>query len=235
MLSLTSCRENIRFADFELDVRAGELRRRGIRIKLQVQPFQVLWILLEQAAEVVAREELQNRIWSADTFVDFNQGLNNAVKKLREALSDDAEEPRFIETLAKRGYRFIAPLREPISASHALPGPIVSTAANSIAVLPFTSMSADPADEFFADGMTEEIINALAQIDQLHVVARTSAFSFKGKYINCRDQHRRVLPALRKGASAALPARWSDFACGTVFRARGRARSGLCIGLGWTG
>lgn len=186
MLPLTSSRENIHFADFELDVRAGELRRRGMRIKLQVQPFQVLRILLEQAGEVVTREELQNKIWSADTFVDFNQGLNNAVKKLREALNDDAEEPRFIETLAKRGYRFIASLQEPTRASHALPGPIASTAADSIAVLPFTSMSADPADEFFADGMTEEIINALAQIDRLHVVARTSAFSFKGKYIDVR-------------------------------------------------
>lgn len=135
----------------------------------------------------MSREELQKKIWSADTFVDFNQGLNNAVKKLREALADDAEKPRYIETLSKRGYRFIGVVQEPANTSRALVGPPSKVAVDSIVVLPFTSMSADPADEFFADGMTEEIINALAQIDQLHVVARTSAFSFKGKYIDVRS------------------------------------------------
>lgn len=187
MLSSITQRESIRFADFEVDSTAGELRRSNTRIRLQIQPFQVLWVLLECAGNVVSREELQNRIWSADTFVDFNQGLNNAIKKLREALGDDANEPRFIETLSKRGYRFIAEVQRCASNSHIAPGPVAITTADSIAVLPFTSMSADPADEFFADGMTEEIINALAQIDQLHVVARTSAFSFKGKYIDVRS------------------------------------------------
>jgi TolB-like protein/Flp pilus assembly protein TadD len=187
MLVPNSSRETIRFADFEVDPRAGELRRDRIRIKLQVQPFQVLWVLLERAGEVVSREELQKRIWSADTFVDFNQCLNNAIKKLREALGDDAEKPRFIETLSKRGYRFIAAVQEPAKTLRPISGPPASTTVDSIAVLPFTSMNADPADEFFADGMTEEIINALAQIEQLHVVARTSAFSFKGKYIDVRS------------------------------------------------
>jgi DNA-binding winged helix-turn-helix (wHTH) protein/tetratricopeptide (TPR) repeat protein len=100
----------LRFAAFEVDLCSGELLENGHRIKLQVQPFRVLQILLERPGEPVTREELQKRIWPADTFVDFDQGLNNAVKKLREALRDDAAKPRFVETLAKRGYRFIAPV-----------------------------------------------------------------------------------------------------------------------------
>jgi len=104
---LSSSQQSIRFGDFEVDPRSGELRKHGIRVKLQVQPFQVLQILLECPGDVVNREELQKKIWPSDTFVDFDQGLNNAVKKLREALGDDAEKPRFIETLSRRGYRFI--------------------------------------------------------------------------------------------------------------------------------
>jgi Tol biopolymer transport system component/DNA-binding winged helix-turn-helix (wHTH) protein len=103
----------IRFGDFSLDPHSGELRKNGSRIRLQVQPFRVLQILLQHAGDVVTREELQKRIWPADTFVDFDQGLNNAVNKLRDALGDKAERPRFVETLAKRGYRFIAPV-EPV-------------------------------------------------------------------------------------------------------------------------
>src|SRR5215469_4331695 len=183
---LGSAQASIRFADFAVDLQAGELRKHGIRIKLQVQPFQVLQILLEHPGQAVTREELQSRIWPADTFVDFDHGLNNAVKKLRDALGDDAEKPRYIETLSKRGYRFIANVHVLPIVARPIVGPPPRTAVDSIAVLPFTSMSADPADEFFADGMTEEIINALAQIEQLHVVARTSAFSFKGKYIDVR-------------------------------------------------
>jgi TolB-like protein len=182
----------IRFGDFDVDTRSGELRKRGARIKLQIQPFQVLQILLQQAGEMVTREELQKRIWPADTFVDFDHGLNNAVKKLREALGDDAENPRFIETLSKRGYRFIAPVEEAGDGARSFAGPPASVTVDSIAVLPFTSMSPDSEDEFFADGMTEEIINALAQIEQLHVVARTSAFSFKGKYIDVRTVGKRL-------------------------------------------
>jgi TolB-like protein/DNA-binding winged helix-turn-helix (wHTH) protein len=101
----------VRFGAFEVDLRAGELRKQGIRIKLQDQPFQVLQVLLERPGEVVTREELQQRIWPPDTFVDFDHGLHNAIKKLREALSDSAETPRYIETLPKRGYRFIGPVK----------------------------------------------------------------------------------------------------------------------------
>jgi Tol biopolymer transport system component/DNA-binding winged helix-turn-helix (wHTH) protein len=97
----------VRFGSFEVDVRAGEVRKHGHRIRLQDQPFRILQVLLEHAGEVVTREELQRQIWPSDTFVDFDRGLNNAVKRLREALGDSAEHPRFIETLPRRGYRFI--------------------------------------------------------------------------------------------------------------------------------
>jgi len=100
----------IRFGTFEVDPNAGELRKRGVRVKLQEQPLQILQVLLERPGEMVTREELQQRVWPADTFVDFDHGLYNAVKRLREALGDTAETPRFIETLPRRGYRFIAPL-----------------------------------------------------------------------------------------------------------------------------
>ena len=98
----------IRFGVFELDTESGELRKQGIKVRLQEQPFQVLQVLLERPGKIVTREELQQRIWPSDTFVDFDRGLYNAIKKLREALGDSAESPRFIETLSRRGYRFIA-------------------------------------------------------------------------------------------------------------------------------
>src|SRR3989441_2834687 len=102
----------IRFDVFELDLRAGELRNGGIRIRLQEQPLQVLQALLEKPGEVVTREELQKRLWPADTFVDFAHTLNAAIKKLRHALGDDADKPRFVETLPRRGYRFIGHMEE---------------------------------------------------------------------------------------------------------------------------
>jgi Tol biopolymer transport system component/DNA-binding winged helix-turn-helix (wHTH) protein len=101
----------LRFSSFELDLRDRELRKHGVKIKLQDQPFQILALLLEKPGEIVTREELRDRLWPADTFVDFDHSLNSAVKKLRQALNDDPDVPRFIETLPRRGYRFIAPLR----------------------------------------------------------------------------------------------------------------------------
>ncbi len=100
----------LRFGTFEVDVRAGELRKQGVRIKLQEQPFHVLTVLLQRPGEVVTREELRSQNWPADTFVDFDNSLNTAINKLREALGDSADNPRFIETLPRRGYRFIAPV-----------------------------------------------------------------------------------------------------------------------------
>lgn len=98
------------FGDFELDLGASELCKQGTKIKLQEQPFQILQILLQQPGETVTREELRQKIWPSDTFVDFDHGLYNAIKRLRDALGDSAESPRFIETIPRHGYRFIAPV-----------------------------------------------------------------------------------------------------------------------------
>jgi adenylate cyclase len=171
----------VRFGVFELDTESGELRKQGVKVKLQDQPFQILQVLLEQPGRVVTREELQRRIWPSDTFVDFDRGLYNAINKLRESLDDSPESPRFIETLSRRGYRFIAEVtRNGGAATRA-------TAGASIAVLPFINMSSDAENEFFADGITEEIINVLSQIEGLHVAARTSSFFFKGKHPEMRQ------------------------------------------------
>src|SRR5258708_8787429 len=106
----TERQEVVRFGTFEVDVRSGELRKQGVRVKLKEQPFHVLTVLLQRPGEVVTREELRNQNWPADTFVDFDNNLNTAINKLREALGDAADNPRFIETLPRRGYRFIAPV-----------------------------------------------------------------------------------------------------------------------------
>jgi cholera toxin transcriptional activator len=105
----------VRFGVFELDLAAGELRKNGTRLRLQEQPFQVLALLLEHSGDVVTREELRQKLWPADTFVDFDHSLNTAVNKLREVLGDSASSPRYIETLARRGYRFIAPLQNDVA------------------------------------------------------------------------------------------------------------------------
>jgi len=107
----------VRFDVFEVDLRAEELYKAGRKIKLQVQPFHVLRILLERPGEVVTREEMQKRLWPADTFVDFDHSLNTAIKKLRQALSDDKKKPRFVETLPKRGYRFLVSVKRPAASS----------------------------------------------------------------------------------------------------------------------
>src|SRR2546422_11099698 len=99
--------QHFSFGAFEVDLEAGEVRKHGIRLKLQEQPFQVLALLLRRPGQVVTREELRTQLWSADTFVDFDHGLNSAINKLREALGDSADNPRFVETLPRRGYRFV--------------------------------------------------------------------------------------------------------------------------------
>src|SRR5262245_59880515 len=120
-------RESIRFGLFEFDPQSGELRKQGIRIRLQGQPVEILSMLLARPGELVTREELQKKLWPADTFVDFDRSLNAAMKRLRSALGDSAETPRFIETLARRGYRFLAPVNgqpvAPVEAPVALPPP----------------------------------------------------------------------------------------------------------------
>jgi DNA-binding winged helix-turn-helix (wHTH) protein len=109
-----------RFGVFEIDLSAGELRKSGVKLRLQEQPFQVLALLLERTGEVVTREELQQKLWPSDTFVDFDHSLNTAINKVREALGDSASSPRYVETLARRGYRFIAPVQNVISSGASL-------------------------------------------------------------------------------------------------------------------
>src|SRR6266404_1109598 len=156
MEDFRSSQGTVRFGPFELDQDAGELRKGGTKVRLQEQPLQILEILLGQPGKVVTREELRNQIWPSDTFVDFDHGINNAIKRLREALGDTAETPRFVETLPRRGYRFIANL-EPAKVGT---GPRI----RSIAVLPLENLSGDLEQEYFADGMTEALITSLAKI-----------------------------------------------------------------------
>jgi TolB-like protein/DNA-binding winged helix-turn-helix (wHTH) protein/Tfp pilus assembly protein PilF len=227
-------RVRLRFGIFELDLRAGELRKHGLQVRLQEQPFQLLVMLLEHPGEVVTREELQKKLWPADTFVDFDHGLNKAISKIREALSDSAESPRFVETVARRGYRFLAevkvvdpvPARSPELATPPHPVPragdradgagkpavlihplssfawkisvfvlllLVATLAawklhswnhpslviRSLAVLPLESLSNDASQDYFADGMTDELISDLGQISALRVISRTSVMAYK--------------------------------------------------------
>src|SRR5215475_6419047 len=113
MSSATPSVQVVRFGVFELDVRSGELRKRGVKLPLQGLPIQVLTILLENPGEVVTRDELRNRLWPADTFVDFDHSLHNAIARLREALGENASSPRFVETLPRRGYRFIGLMETP--------------------------------------------------------------------------------------------------------------------------
>lgn len=169
----------VRFESYEVDLSAGQLRKRGIKINLRDQSFQVLAALLEHAGKVVTREELQRRLWHGDVFVDFDNNLNTAVARLRGALCDSSDHPRFIETLPRRGYRFMARVSE----APALPQPIPASRAR-LVVLPFVNLSGDPAQDYFSDAMTDEIITALASLapEQLAVIARTTAMHYKGSH-----------------------------------------------------
>jgi len=171
----------VRFERFELDLLAGELRTGTARIRLQDKSFRMLRLLLERAGEVVTREDLQGTLWTSDTVVEFDHGIATALKKLRRALGDDAGNPHYIETLARRGYRWMAEVEwaDPDERQD-LPSPAEKTI-DSIAVLPFTNLSANPEQEYFCAGLAEEILNALTRIQGLKVIARTSAFAFSGK------------------------------------------------------
>ncbi|MGA8554428.1 MAG: winged helix-turn-helix domain-containing protein [Candidatus Acidiferrales bacterium] len=211
-----------------MDPRAGELRKHGLRVRLQEQPVRVLVMLLERPGEVIGREEIQRELWPADTFVDFDHGLNKAINKIREALGDSAVSPRFVETVARRGYRFLAEVKlvesspafapepstlHPDTAPHVPPEsrkpkllrawlwgilgisvfvllvPIVlwkihsreptHSAIRSLAVLPLESLSNDASQDYFADGMTDELISDLGQISALRVISRTSVMAYK--------------------------------------------------------
>src|SRR5271167_1643930 len=112
MQGTRSSQRDMRFGVFEVDVRARELRKKGLRVKLQQQPFELLLVLLDRPGEVVSREELRQKLWPADVYVDFDRSLNKAIVKLREALGDSAESPRYVETLPRVGYRFIGSITE---------------------------------------------------------------------------------------------------------------------------
>jgi TolB-like protein/Tfp pilus assembly protein PilF len=168
----------VRFGPFEADSRAGELRKHGVKLKLVGQPFEVLAMLLERPGQLVTREELRARLWPTDTFVDFDHGLNAAVNKLRDALNDSADKPNYVETLPRRGYRFISAVG--LHDSQNLLGEWSSPRIQSLVVLPLENLSNDPEQEYFADGMTDQLITNLAQISALKVISRTSAMRYKG-------------------------------------------------------
>jgi TolB-like protein/DNA-binding winged helix-turn-helix (wHTH) protein/Flp pilus assembly protein TadD len=220
--------KRLRFGVFEADVRTGELTKRGKHLRLQEQPFQLLAMLLERPGELLTREELSSRLWP-QTIVDFDHGLNKAIGKIREALGDSSENPRFIETVARRGYRFLADVAVVHDgqagteandlARHGNPGPVslandgkssgrptrawkffgfglalvlaaslswvlyprshALPAIRSLAVLPLENLSGDPSQDYFAEGMTDELITRLAQISALRVISRRSVMTYK--------------------------------------------------------
>ena len=171
----TQTPETSRFGVFEVDLRAGELRKRGLRIKLQEKPLQVLAALLAQPGKVVSREELRRSLWAGDTFVDFDHSINIAIAKLRQALGDSVTNPRYIETLSRHGYRFIAPVEN---------RPRVSAPAGKtmMVVLPFENISGDPGQDYFSEGLTEEMITQLGRLHprRLGIIARTTAMHYRG-------------------------------------------------------
>jgi TolB-like protein/DNA-binding winged helix-turn-helix (wHTH) protein/Tfp pilus assembly protein PilF len=223
----------LRFGTYEVDLRTGELRRAGVRIKVQQQPFKLLEIMLQHPGEIVTREELRARIWPDESFGDFDQAVNVAIAKLRGALGDSADNPRFIETIPRRGYRFIAEVAvlnlgagkpEPPQETPVIPSSSDSVISSermifgllsrkivafsvallaifvaatirlqnrtsesaspagpirSLAVLPLENLSGD-AQDYFADGMTDELITDLARIGALRVISRTSVMPYKG-------------------------------------------------------
>jgi len=162
-----------RFGDYELDRRTLELRKAGQKIKLAPQPARVLRLLVSRPGGLVARDEIRRELWGEGTFVDFERNLNYCVNCVRDALGDTAQSPRFIETLPRRGYRFIAPVER----QRPFAEPV-------LAVLPFANLNGDPAREYFADGITDALITELARIKAVRVISRQSVLHLKG---SCRE------------------------------------------------
>jgi TolB-like protein/DNA-binding winged helix-turn-helix (wHTH) protein/Flp pilus assembly protein TadD len=219
-----NARARAQFSGFELDLTSGELIRGAYRVRLQGQPFQVLCVLLEHAGQVVSREELQRRLWPEDTFGDFENGLNKAIAKLREALEDSKAASKLIETIPRRGYRLTAevnwvgtrkgppvaeerPSQQPqLPSRKLLAGEVVLAilvtmavwfnwktislwigvrpAIQSVAVLPLVNLSNDPAQEYLADGITEQLITDLSYAKPLRVLSRSSTRAFKGSNLS---------------------------------------------------
>jgi TolB-like protein/Tfp pilus assembly protein PilF len=172
----------LRFGCFELDLVSGELRKEGSLVKLQQQPFKVLALLAQHPRRLVTRKELQRHVWGEDRFVDFEQGINVCIMQIRAALEDQAAKPEFIETLPRRGYRFIASVEELDNrASDHDRGVDTPPARITIAVLPFASFAQAAAEDYFSDGLTEEMIAELGRLHpkELGVIARTSVMRYK--------------------------------------------------------
>lgn len=177
----------LRFGEFEADPEAGCLSRQGREVRLRRQLFTILSVLLEHAGEVVTREELQKRLWPGDVVVDFEINLNTLIARLREALGDSAETPRYIETLPKRGYRFIAPV---VRTAASVPVPLRRLR---LIVLPFADAGGSP-DEYVGDTMTEGIITALCQVapERLAVIARTTSMHYKNSRLDIAQVGREI-------------------------------------------
>jgi TolB-like protein len=159
----------LRFGPFELDPFTGELRRGGRRLRLPPQPARVLGLLAGRAGELVTRDEIRSDLWPRETFVDFELGINHCLKRIRATLGDRAASPRFIETLPRRGYRFVAAVEH-----------VGATDIPTVAVLPFENLNRDPALEYFTDGVTDAIITELARLKALRVISRQSVLRLKG-------------------------------------------------------
>jgi TolB-like protein len=185
---------SLRFGAFEVDLEGRRLLKRGVPITLREQSFQVLAARTERPGEIVTREELRRRLWSSDTFVDFEVALNSAVSRLRDALGDSANSPSFIETIPKRGYRFVVPIpKRP-----------------AVAVMPFVNQTGDAKDEYFSDGLTDELIRGLSRVQGLRVTAGSVVFRFKGQRCDARQIGNEL------GVEAVLE--------GSVWRTRDRIR-----------
>jgi len=169
----------VRFDCFEVDLAGVQVRKRGTRLHLPDQQFRVLALLLQHPGHMVTRDDLRRRLWPDEAFGDFDNVLNTIVARLRDALGDSAEHPRYIETLPKHGYRFIAAVSEPVAAADAGPA-----RRPRLLVLPFVNSSGDPAQEYFADAATDEVITELAALapSELAVIARTTAMRYKGTH-----------------------------------------------------
>jgi TolB-like protein len=163
------CSRTFRFGPYEADVRAGELRKDDLRIQLRDKSFEVLVCLLEHPGELVTREELRRRLWPEGVFVEFDNSLNSAVNRLRGALRDRARKPRYIETVSRHGYRFLAPVDQ-----------VESSKRQTLAVLPFANLNSVPEMDYFADGITDALITELGRISSLRVISRQSTVHLKG-------------------------------------------------------